>query len=261
MSVLVVANSAPVKATSPWIVTPKVPSELKFGPMSPPSVETAVPQQSPVSAVSDGSNSSSVVGQSGDWTVCEKNDNDNCVAPKIPERQHAGWKVTIKIEEKVKTKDRSEDSNSEKDQHKKKKKKHKKEKKKKKKSSDISCSEEEEIVVEKKKRKKKRKKEKREKDKSSNSSNDEYLHSKEELKVKKRKQQKNSENSKEIKRRLVDYSSDDSDHSHSISNARFSNPSCNGHSSHPGKIPWDVERETVNQTNTRLMMKKYVLKG
>ncbi|KAM7447912.1 Ubiquitin carboxyl-terminal hydrolase 42 [Porites harrisoni] len=150
------------KATTPWKVTPKTTSEPVFGPMSPPPRGTMPPQQSPSSAMSDTSSTSSVMGKTGEWTVTDKT--VLTPGPRLPERQHAGWQVSRKSEDekdevgedKVEEKTKTDEKGSEK---KKKKKKHKKEKKKKKEKKEKKyerLEESDSSEEEKKKRKKKK---------------------------------------------------------------------------------------------------------
>ena len=240
----VAVNSAPAKATTPWVVTPKVPNEMKFGPMSPPPVGSVAPQQSPMSAVSDVSTSSSIVGKSGDWTVFEKTANGSNAPPKIPERQHAGWRVTKKmVEDNIHTEEKREENGSDKEKHKKKKKKkkkHKKEKKekedKKKKNQDVSDCEEEEEEKSRKKKKKKKKKERR--GTASHRSDEEELLETEERSNKRKRKKKHKEkcdSSGEKKPRLVDYS-DDSEQSQSPEGDGIKGSASSVHSSSKGKV-------------------------
>ena len=152
------------KATTPWKVTPKTTSEPVFGPMSPPPRGTMPPQQSPSSAMSDTSSTSSVMGKTGEWTVTDKT--VLTPGPRLPERQHAGWQVSRKSEDekddvsddKVEEKTKMDEKGSEK---KKKKKKHKKEKKKKKEKKEKKYEKlEESDSSEEEKKKRKKKKEK-----------------------------------------------------------------------------------------------------
>lgn len=82
------------RATTPWKVTPKTTTEPQFGPMSPPPLGSLPPQQSPSSAMSDTSSTSSVMGKTGEWMVTDKT--VITPGPRLPERQHAGWQVSEK---------------------------------------------------------------------------------------------------------------------------------------------------------------------
>lgn len=104
--------------------------------MSPPPPGVAPPQPSPLSALSDTSSTSSVMGKTGEWMVTDKT--NLTPGPKLPERQHAGWQVSRKPEseaEELSAPKREGDAelNGKESDKKKKKKKHKKEKKKKRK--------------------------------------------------------------------------------------------------------------------------------
>ncbi|XP_068717808.1 ubiquitin carboxyl-terminal hydrolase 36-like [Montipora capricornis] len=126
---------AATRATTPWKVTAKTTAEPQFGPMSPPPPALLPRQQSPSSAMSDASSTSSIMGKTGEWTVTDKT--ALTPGPRLPERQYAGWQVSKRTGDERgdvdAKKDREEKrENGEEIGSTKKKKKHKKEKKKKK---------------------------------------------------------------------------------------------------------------------------------
>ena len=231
-------NATTPKCTTPWKVTPRRSNEPLFGPMSPPPSGVVLPQQSPCSARSDLSSTSSIMGKSGEWTVSNKM--DNTPGPMLPERQHAGWQVKINSmtnNEDLKEEETKGTSSEVEERNQRNNKKHKKEKRKKKEKKenvkgkyqklDESQSEwvdKEELKKEKRKRNKSdKKKKKKKKWNKQRASDDERKSLLIEDSTKKKRKNKGDGDAEQAKRcRLVDYSDGSSSEGHQESEGNSS---------------------------------------
>lgn len=217
------------KATTPWIITPKTTTEPHFGPMSPPPPGVLPPQQSPLSAMSDGSSTSSIMGKTGEWTVTDKT--ALTPGPRLPERQHAGWQVSKKtgdnkLDLDAKKEPENQRGNGEEDEKRKKKKKHKKDKKKKKEKKEKKykkLDESDDSETDRKKRRKKKdkfgSKERKKTDKQENGAEDKFKSKKHKRKHKAGSDEGDEAVSKK-KPRLVSYESSSSSSSEEITSSK-----------------------------------------
>ncbi|XP_028406528.1 ubiquitin carboxyl-terminal hydrolase 36-like isoform X2 [Dendronephthya gigantea] len=79
-----------VHATTKWTVTKNssLPTALLPGALLPGGRERTPSMSSELS------NPGSVASKTGDWAVCDRSSTQDMIGPRLPERQHAGWKVS-----------------------------------------------------------------------------------------------------------------------------------------------------------------------